>query len=169
MRAGPGGHYGIVNMLKSGTQVDVLSQDKKNGYSKIRLRSGETGWVLTRYLMGQPAARERLTQALETLEEVKQREQGTKQGFASIALQKQDLVATKLQLEEDNVKLIKELEYVREVSANAIALDQEKNELAEHVAVAKQQLEEAQERIMGLEKHEQWNWFITGAAVLGPE
>ncbi|MGH8656283.1 MAG: hypothetical protein ACREYE_30680, partial [Gammaproteobacteria bacterium] len=45
--------------------------------------------------------------------------------------------------------------------------DQERNELAEHVAVAKQQLEEAQERIMGLEKHEQWNWFITGVAVFG--
>ncbi|MGH8645013.1 MAG: TIGR04211 family SH3 domain-containing protein, partial [Gammaproteobacteria bacterium] len=60
-RAGPGSHYGIVSMLKSGTRVDVLSQDKKNGYSKIRLDSGETGWVMTRYLMGQPAAREQLT------------------------------------------------------------------------------------------------------------
>ncbi len=167
LRAGPGSGYGIVNMLKSGTQVDVLSQDKKNGYSKIRLGSGETGWVLTRYVTDQPAARERLAQALEALEEVKKREQGTRRGFASIASQKQDLVATKLQLEEEKGNLIEELDHVREVSANAIALDQEKNELAEHVAVAKQQLEEAQERIMELEKHEQWTWFITGAAVFG--
>ncbi|MGH8610959.1 MAG: TIGR04211 family SH3 domain-containing protein [Gammaproteobacteria bacterium] len=167
LREGPGGHYGIVSMLKSGTRVDALSQDKKNGYSKIRLGSGETGWVMARYLTDQPAARERLTQALAALEKAKQSEQGITQELASMASQQQELTAKKLRLEEENASLIKELVHVREVSSNALALDRERNALAERVAGAKQQLEAAQQRIMEMEKHEQWNWFIAGAAVFG--
>ncbi len=167
LREGPGGHYDIVSMLKSGTRVDALSQDKKNGYSKIRLGSGETGWVMTRYLMDQPAARERLTAALAALGKAKQSEQGITQEVASMASQQQELTAKKLQLEEENASLMKKLVHVREVSSKAITLDREKNALAERVAVAKQQLEAAQQRIMEVEKHEQRNWFIAGAAVFG--
>ncbi len=167
LRAGPGGHYGIVSMLKSGTRVDASSQDKKNGYSKIRLDSGEAGWVMTRYLMDQPGARERLTEALAALEKAKQREQGIKQKFVSMARQQQELSAIKLQLGEENATLMKELAHVREVSSDAIALHRQKNALAERAAVAKQGLEAAQQRIMEMEKHEHWNWFIAGAAVFG--
>ncbi|MGH8645014.1 MAG: TIGR04211 family SH3 domain-containing protein [Gammaproteobacteria bacterium] len=84
-----------------------------------------------------------------------------------MASQQQELTAKKSQLEKENATIMKELAHVLEVSSNAIALDREKNELAERVAVAKQQLEVAQQRIMEMEKHEQWNWFIAGAAVFG--
>lgn len=167
LRAGPGGHYGIVSMLKSGTPVDALLQDKKNGYSKIRLDSGETGWVMTRYLMGEPAARERLMKALATLEKAKQSEQEISQQFAWMTSQQQGLTAQKSQLEAKNENLMKELAHIREVSSNAIALDREKNVLAERMAVARRQLEASQQRIMEMEKQEQRNWFIAGAAVFG--
>lgn len=167
LRAGPGGHYGIVSMLKSGTRVDALPQDEKNGYSKVRLDSGETGWVMTRYLMNRPAARERLTEVRAALEKAKQSQQGITKEVALMASLQQELTAKKLQLEEENASLMKELVHVREVSSNALALDGEKNALAERVAVAEQQLEAAQQRIMEMEKHEQWNWFVAGAAIFG--
>ena len=63
MRSGTSTSHGILRMLRSGTPVEVLETDKKSGYSRIKTRSGKEGWVLTRFLMNGPAARDRLAEA----------------------------------------------------------------------------------------------------------
>ena len=57
LRRGQGTNYGIVRMIRSGTPVDVLESDAASGYTNIRMPGGTEGWILTRYLMTEPATR----------------------------------------------------------------------------------------------------------------
>lgn len=60
MRTGPSQQHAIVRMLKSGVALEVLERDQNKGYSRVRTTGGTEGWVLSRYLMAEPAARELL-------------------------------------------------------------------------------------------------------------
>ena len=60
LRTGPSTSNAIERMLSSGTQLESLETDPGSGYSRVRTGSGIEGWVLTRYLMGEPPAREQL-------------------------------------------------------------------------------------------------------------
>ena len=70
MRSGTSTSHGIVRMLRSGTPVEVLENDKDSGYSRVRISSGKEGWVLTRFLMSGPAARDRLADAEKRADEL---------------------------------------------------------------------------------------------------
>ena len=58
LRTGPSTTNAIERMLSSGTELVVLEQDDESGYSHVRTTGGTEGWVLTRYLMDEPSARE---------------------------------------------------------------------------------------------------------------
>ena len=60
LRSGPSTSNAIELMLSSGTELEVLERDAESGYSRVRTGGGTEGWVLTRYLMNEPAAREQL-------------------------------------------------------------------------------------------------------------
>ena len=60
LRRGQTVQHEIIRQLTSGTPVGVFESNPK--YSLVRTSSGTEGWVLTRYLMDQPAGRERALQ-----------------------------------------------------------------------------------------------------------
>ncbi len=47
-------------MIDSGLRLEVLERDSASGYSRVRTPGGTEGWVLSRYLMSEPSAREQL-------------------------------------------------------------------------------------------------------------
>lgn len=60
LRSGMSTSNSILSMLKSGQAVTVLEQDAETRYSLVETADGKQGYVLTRYLDGQPSGRERL-------------------------------------------------------------------------------------------------------------
>ena len=66
LRTGQSVQHEILRQLKSGTQVTVLESNYE--YSRVRTASGKEGWVLTRYLIDQPAGRERAVKLQADLE-----------------------------------------------------------------------------------------------------
>ena len=69
LRSGKSTGHSIIRMLRSGTPVEVLEQDKDSGYSLVRAL-GKEGWVLTRYLMKGPVPRDQLAEAEKKLAEL---------------------------------------------------------------------------------------------------
>jgi SH3 domain protein len=49
-RQGKGTEYKILKTLKSGTPMEVLENEEGDNYVKVRLESGEEGYVLSQYL-----------------------------------------------------------------------------------------------------------------------
>ncbi len=62
MRSGEGNGFRIKRRLPSGAEVTVLSKNAATGYAHVQYR-GNDGYVLTRQLMNEPAARTRLEAA----------------------------------------------------------------------------------------------------------
>lgn len=62
----------VAGLLQAGTRVELLEKDTASGFARVRTQPGREGWVLARYLVSEPGARERLAK-VET-ELAKQRE-----------------------------------------------------------------------------------------------
>lgn len=111
LRTGKGAQYSIVKVLGSGTRVRVLETDEESGYARVRAGDGSEGWMLSRYLMNEPAARDRLPEVLER----------------------------NRQLEEENARLEKALAALKEEGAgaegHAEALEKELDDLHGEVLI----------------------------------
>src|SRR4029453_15472126 len=59
-RTGMTTEHAILRMLPSGTAVEMLETNKEQGYTRVRTASGVEGYMLSRYLMPGPAARDQL-------------------------------------------------------------------------------------------------------------
>ncbi|MCP5092182.1 MAG: TIGR04211 family SH3 domain-containing protein, partial [Gammaproteobacteria bacterium] len=60
LRSGPSTSNAIQLMIDSGLRLEVLERDADSGYTRVRTPGGTEGWVLSRYLMSEPSAREQL-------------------------------------------------------------------------------------------------------------
>jgi len=68
LRSGQGTEYRIVHRgLRSGAKLQVIEEDAGSGYTHVRTQSGVEGWVLSRFLMNTPSARDQLEQLKDRL------------------------------------------------------------------------------------------------------
>lgn len=63
LREDKGMNAPVAALLKSGTRVELIEEDRASGYSRVKVAPGREGWVLARYLSTEPAAREKLNVA----------------------------------------------------------------------------------------------------------
>src|SRR5688572_20816900 len=64
IRRGPSTEHAILRWLEPGNEVQVLEQDQQSGWSRVRVSDqGTEGWILTRFLMDERSARDRLAAA----------------------------------------------------------------------------------------------------------
>ena len=166
LRTGPDTSNAIHRMLSSGTQLEVLEQDPDNGYSRVQTLAGTEGWVLTRYLMREPSAREQLATLSSQLSSAS--EQGSSMGAQLAAIRReQESAASEIRtLQRDKVDLQSELDEIRRTAANVLAVDSQNQ-------ILQQQLTEFEIQVGTLEKENDElaskttrSWFIVGALVL---
>jgi SH3 domain protein len=166
LRTGPSTNNAIELMLGSGARLEVLERDSESGYSRVRTSGGTEGWVLTRYLMGEPAAREQLEKL--TVDLTSATAKGSSMGTQLQAIKTEYDTATKriAALEEEKTALQAELDQIKKTAANVIAIDAENQDF-------RQQIFEAENRISILEQENEAlgtqtnrNWFVAGALVL---
>ncbi len=154
MRSGQSTGHSIVRMLPSGTAVEVLGQ-ASTGYTHIRTRSGKDGWILSRYLMKEPAARTRLASAEKELS-----------NLLALKQKKKSLEQERSQLMEGNKKLQAELAHIRETATNAVAIADENESLKAKTAQAEQMLEALRQETSDIRSGAQQRWFMLGGGAI---
>jgi SH3 domain protein len=166
LRTGPTTENAIVRMLGSGARLEVLERDEESGYSRVRTAGGTEGWVLTRYLMGEPAAREQLEQL--TGELTNATAQGSTLGSQLQAIKSEYDNATRriATLEGENKSLQSELDRIKKTAADVLAIDEQNKDLRQELHNAETKLELLVQENEGLAKQTNRNWFMTGALVL---
>jgi SH3 domain protein len=152
LRRGQSTNHGIVRMIRSGTPVDVLESDTASGYTKIRMPGGTEGWLLTRYLMAEPATREELV--------------ASQQRVDRLTRENRELIGERDRLSSEVDDLAEELARLKSLSTNALALE-EANKRFEAKATrdqkAMQDLKVENDRLSGTSSRE---WFLVGGGVL---
>lgn len=142
MRSGEGTQFRIVHRgLPSGTQLTLLQDNPDSGYSQVRTPGGTEGWILTRYLLRQPIARDQLAAAIDARKKAQQQVSAIKTQLQTL---QQDLAETRKELDSNRAQLGKtgdELEEITRISSNAITLDKSNRQLVEQTEVLRSRIE----------------------------
>ncbi|MFQ6004607.1 MAG: TIGR04211 family SH3 domain-containing protein [Woeseia sp.] len=166
LRTGPSTSNAIQLMVSSGTQLEVLELDDETGYSRVRTGGGTEGWVLSRYLMSEPPAREQLESLTNRLTNANAR--GTSMSSQLNAIKGEyDSAARQIRtLERDNGRLVKELAEIKRTSANVLAIDSRNKELQQELTDAEIRVSILEQENHELNRQQTRYWFLSGALVL---
>ncbi|MBA1148443.1 TIGR04211 family SH3 domain-containing protein [Ectothiorhodospiraceae bacterium WFHF3C12] len=161
LRSGAGTQYKILDTLTTGARVEVL-ETRGEEWARVRAADGQVGWVLTQYLMDQPAARDQLAQARNQLESARQ---------AQSELESQ-LQESRGALEQARER-IQALETEKEQLSQRLSRAEEGLEQYEEVQQLKKQVVDLQRTIQELEAEKarladrtRHDWFMVGGGVM---
>ncbi|OSM00351.1 TIGR04211 family SH3 domain-containing protein [Magnetofaba australis] len=159
MRTKPSPSSKIISQPVSGEAVDVIQQgsrqDGSRGWTLISNKRGVQGWVLSRFLMEQPAARDLLDQAL------KARERAENERDRLL----EDVKKLKANL-RDQRELEVKLAHITKTSQNALRLEQENQAYKREVSDLTTQLAQITSENRDLENNKEALYFSAGAGVL---
>ena len=166
LRTGPSTGNAIELMLSSGTRLTVLERDAESGYTRVRTGGGTEGWVLTRYLMSEPSAREQLeslssqlVSATEQGSTLNDQLDGIRSEYASANQQIEALTRDKERLEG-------ELATIRRTAADVLSINEQNARLHDQLAAADVRIGALEQENRELSGESTRFWFVTGAAVL---
>lgn len=131
LRSGQGTQFQIKKSLKTGTKVDVLKTDDQSGYSLVQGPDGTQGWIITRYLSGQPVAADRLVKVSAELQDARSSVQDLRKQLNQVSGEKQKLADENKTLQGKLDKVSQQLDHIKSVSQDALNLDKRNSQLQE--------------------------------------
>jgi SH3 domain protein len=166
LRTGEGTSNRILRMLPTGQRLTVLSSNKQTGYSKVRTASGQEGYVLTRQLVDQPVARDRLAAAEAEVKALKAAPGELSSRLAKLTDEHQALRKEHEALERAKTQVDQEFAALKRTASNAVRIANERNELRKQVASMTREVEDIKQQNRELENKTAQNWFLIGAGVV---
>lgn len=165
LRTGQGSQYQILKTLPSGTRLTVLETGEE-GYSLVRTKDDVEGWVLSRFLIDQPIARDQLAAARKKLERIQTQNSQLKQDQAELKTQNTSLNTELEQLKNKQNSTGQELEKLKQVAAKPILLEKQNQELKQQNVSLEKEFQLVQQENQVLRDRANRDWFIAGAGVL---
>lgn len=166
MRKGPSIKFGIKRGLRSGTKVTVVQVDKESGWTEVRFHDGDTGWILTRELSSEPAARDQVSRALKAEAAAKAKLKEARDALARYRSGNRDLESTKGKLSRENKELTRQLKELQRLTARTSEINQENQRLSDEVAQLTDENQRLDRSNAQLRTSQETTWFMVGAAVL---
>ena len=166
LRTGPSTSNAIERVLKSGTALEVLETDAEAGYSKVRTNAGTEGWVLSRYLMSEPSAREQLARLTGQLTDATDAGSSLTQQLDAVRGEYNSANNRIAVLERENRSLEQELAEIKRTAANVIAIDKQNKDLRDELATTQIEVSTLEQRNRELTAESTRTWFMAGALVL---
>jgi SH3 domain protein len=167
LRRGPSTEYLILRNLEAGERVEVLEENGEQGYSRVRVADqGTEGWILTRFLMAEPIARERLAVAERNLATARERVTALEAQTEQLT---SDLAATRAELAQAEAKggtVSRELADIRTASANVVQLREDYTRTQQRLVQREREVEQLTADNARLGGRNSQNWFVVGAGVL---
>lgn len=165
MRSGTSTANSIVRMLRSGEAVVILEEDLASQYSLVETDDGKKGYVLSRFLMDEQAARDRLAQLQTRHQQLQQRidEQAGDIAQLNQALtqEKDDNQALKTTLRASE----QELSQVRQAARDTLNILEQNKQLQTLVDELRQEKAALTETNAELSDSTKLDWFVRGGAV----
>ena len=165
MRSGTSTANSIVRMLRSGEAVVILEEDLASQYSLVETDDGKKGYVLSRFLMDEQAARARLAQLQVRHDQLQQRLDQQAEDITelnqSLAQEKNDNQALKTTLRASE----QELSQVRQAAQDTLNILEQNKQLQTVVDELRQEKTALTETNAELSDSTRLDWFVRGGAV----
>lgn len=166
LRSGATNQHRIIRMLPSGTPLEVLEVDQAEGWTRVRAPSGVDGWVLSRFLMPERAARDRLAAAEQRVARLEQENRALNVTIRELRGEKESVAKERGELDQTSRQLAQELEEIRRTASSALALDAENKELKARVLGVEREIQTLQQENARLQDRTARDWFMVGAGVI---
>jgi len=166
LRTGPSSSHAIQRMVKSGAALQVLETDAENGYSRVQSSSDVEGWVLSRYLMNEPAARTQLERLTKQLTNTNAKGSSLRTQFNTIKSEYDNANKRITTLEGEKKQLQDQLAEIKRTAADVLTIDMQNKELSQQLSVTQKKFNELQQENNELGSSKDRDWFVTGALVL---
>ena len=141
LRSGPSFNHRILKGLISGTKLTVLETSEDEKWTRVKTRGELEGWIPAQYLTTEPAARNVLISVNKQLDSLQQQNAALKQQLSDIAEKEHQAQQQVNNLSNNSESLSKELEHIKEVSANAVQLDIDNKRLVQENQVLKNEMD----------------------------
>jgi SH3 domain protein len=166
LRSGESATHRIVRMLPTGEALEVLSQNAETGYSRVRTAAGQEGFVLTRQLVDQPVARDRLAAAEAEVRSLKAAPGELSSRLAKLTDEHRELQREHEALKQAKTQVDQEFAALQRTASNSVRIANERNELRKRVTDLTRDLEDIKQLNRELENKTAQNWFVIGAGVV---
>lgn len=166
LRSGPSQEFRILKALPSGEHLVFIEEDADSGYTRVKTDKGLEGWVLTRFLEMEPIAKEKLILANRELDKVKAELDTTKTQRDEFKSEVEKLKSERSGLGRENTDLEKELERIKTISANALALDEKSKKLTQRNQELEIQVEALTAENTQLSDNRQMTYIIYGGGLV---
>ncbi len=166
LRSGPSTSNAIQLMVGSGMQLEVLESDADSGYSRVRTPGGTEGWVLSRYLMNEPSAREQLQTLTGQLTNSTSRGSSLDSQLAAVKNEYNSANRQIASLEREKATLESELAEIRRTAANVLGINEQNKKLMDELATAEIRADTLEQENRQVSSQSTRYWFISGALVL---
>ncbi|GAB1257191.1 TIGR04211 family SH3 domain-containing protein [Aurantivibrio plasticivorans] len=163
LRSGEGDQYRITKFLRSGTRMEILEAGSTEDWAKVRIASGEEGWVRTQYLQAEPIARDLLAQARKKIAELTALQNNLNSSSSELQQQNATLSAQLQESQELAAKLARELDELKRISANAVQLNNANKQLMEQRQILDTEIDVLKAENERLSDNSNQTWFLYGA------
>ena len=166
LRSGPSTGNAILLQVSSGMQLEVLERDTETGYSRVVTPGGTEGWVLSRYLMNEPSAREQLETLTSQLTNANSRGSSLDSQLSAIRGE-YDTANRRIEtLEREKAAVEQELAEIKRTAANVLGVNEQNKTLMADLSAAQIRADTLQEENRQLMSQTNRYWFMAGAVVL---
>lgn len=166
LRSGPSTSNAIQLMVDSGTRLEVVERDPDSGYSRVRTQGGTEGWVLTRYLMREPSAREQLETLTGQLTNATTRGSSLNSQLQSIRSEYDSANQRIATLESEKAAVEQELAEIRRTAANVLSINDQNKSLMDQLTAAQIRADTLEQENRELASQTTRYWFMSGALVM---
>ncbi|WP_369983518.1 TIGR04211 family SH3 domain-containing protein [Thalassolituus sp.] len=135
LRSGPSNEYRILKVVQSGEHLIYIGEE--GDFTQVKTSKGIEGFVRTQYLVNEPVAKEKLILANRELDNIKAELTTARQQVKELSQELETTKSERADASRSSNELERELERIRNISENAVALD----EKARNLTRAKQDLE----------------------------
>lgn len=166
MRRGEGTEFGIIRMLKSGYPLEVVEVNSTTGYTKVRTQAGTEGYILSRYLMNESAARDRLAAFTADNKSLLDKINELEATIGTLQSSTSDQSSQISSLQSDKQELGLELTSLREATADVIAIKRKNDSYSTQVQQLTREKEELGTENRAYRDNTKQDWFVRGAGVI---
>jgi len=167
LRGGQSQEHRILHRgLRSGTALERLEENEETGYSRVRTSEGLEGWLQTQYLVEQPIASTRLDDLQAQLDELEARHQQTLLRLREANEAGETLSSNTSSLAEANAALQQELDELKALAADVIAINDENQRLNEERDTLQAEIDHLSNRNSSLLDDQTQRWFLTGGGTV---
>ena len=165
MRSGVSTTNEILMLLKSGEEVMLLEQDPVTQYSLVKTASGKQGYVLSRFLVDIPSARQRLTALQQSTATMKQENISLQAKISNLEADLENQLAENDDLKTALLTTDEELERVSIAAENTLDIVDKNMSMEATMTELKVQQSLLIDENSELKDSTKIDWFMRGAAV----